>query len=141
MKREMTLQKLQDWHFTLVEEFFHLWVSEKESQIFLSKLSQTDDQVSKVIFKLLQKDRNPLIENGSIIIDKNARWSKADILIKSWKNEYQFDVHQFIINYEQSQGKIAFHQLNDPVLTLNTYASIIAAYIVTDYLKKSANPI
>ena len=135
----MTLQKLQDRHFTLVEEFFHLWVSKKESQIFLSKLLQTDDQVSKVIFKLLQKDRNPLIENGSIIIDKNARWSKADILIKSWKDEYQFDVHQFIINYEQSQGKNAFHQLNDPVLTLNTYASIIAAYIVTDYLKESAN--
>ena len=69
----MTLQKLQDWHFTLVEEFFHLWASEKESQIFLSKLSQTDDQVSKVIFKLLQKDRNPLIENGSIIIDKKCQ--------------------------------------------------------------------
>jgi len=99
----MTLQKLQDRHFTLVEGFFHLWVSVKESQIFLSKLSQTDDQVSKVIFKLLQKNRNPLIENGSIIIDKNARWSKADILIKSWKDECQFDVHQFIINYEQSQ--------------------------------------
>ena len=140
MKREMTLQKLQDQHFTLVEEFFHLWVSKKESQIFLSKLLQTDDQVSKVIFKLLEKDRNPLIENGSIIVDKNARWSKADILIKSWKDEYQFDVHQFIINYEQSKGKNVFHHLNDPILTLNTYASIIAAYIVTDYLKESANP-
>ena len=137
----MTLQKLQDRHFTLVEEFFYLWVSEKESQIFLSKLWQTDDQVSKVIFKLLQKDRNPLIENGSIISDKNARWSEADTLIKRWKAEYQFDVHQFIINYEQSQGKNAFHQLNDPILTLNTYASIIAAYIVTDYLKKSVNPV
>ena len=141
MKTEMTLQKLQDRHFTLVEEFFYLWVSEKESQIFLSKLSQTDDQVSKVTFKLLQKDRNPLIENGSIISDKNARWSEADTLIKRWKAEYQFDVNQFIINYEQSQGKNAFHQLNDPILTLNTYASIIAAYIVTDYLKKSVNPI
>ena len=137
----MTLQKLQDWHFTLVEEFFHLWASEKESQIFLSKLSQTDDQVSKVIFKLLQKDRNPLIENGSIRSDKNARWSEADTLIKRWKAEYQFDVNQFIINYEKSQGKNTFHQLNDPILTLNTYASIIAAYIVTDYLKKSVNPI
>ena len=82
-----------------------------------------------------------MIENGSIIIDKNARWSKADILIKSWKDEYQFDVHQFIMNYEQSQGKNTFHQSNDPILTLNTYASIIAAYIVTDYLKKSVNPI
>ena len=78
----MTLQKLQDRHFTLVEEFFYLWVSEKESQIFLSKLWQTDDQVSKVIFKLLQKDRNPLIENGSISSDKNARWSEAETLIK-----------------------------------------------------------
>ena len=137
----MTLQKLQDWHFTLVEEFFHLWASEKESQIFLSKLSQTDDQVSKVIFKLLEKDRNPLIENGSIRSDKNARWSEADTLIKRWKAEYQFDVNQFIINYEKSQGKNTFHQLNDPILTLNTYASIIATYIVTDYLKKSVNPI
>ncbi len=141
MKTKMTLKELQDKHFTIVEEFFHSWALQEESQIFISKLSKTKDRIALVVLKCFESGKNPFIADGGMIIELNYKWSLADILIKSWKHEYQFDVVQFILNYEQSLKKKGFYQINDPIVTLDAYASIMTTYIAEDYLNEPVIPI
>ncbi len=134
MAIKLTVKELQDLHFTSVEKFFKSWASKRKNQIFLSELSNKTGDVIRVVLKCFEDGRNPLIANGSKIRDQNRKWHEADKIIKRWNKKCQFDVIQFILNYEQEHDHKGFHQVNDPILTLNAYASIIASYIVKDYL-------
>ena len=106
MATKLTLQELQDLHFTSVEKFFKDWLTKKINQIFLKKLSNTNSNVAEVVLKLLEDGRNPLIANGSKIRDQSRRWNESDKVIKRWKERYQFDVVLFILNYEQETKKL-----------------------------------
>ena len=134
MSTKLTVKELQDLHFTSIEKFFKDWLSKKINDIFLKKLSNTNSNVAKVVLKLLEDGRNPLIANGSKIRDQSRRWNESNKIIKRWKEKYQFDVVLFILNYEQEHGHIGFNQVKNPVLTLNAYTSIIGSYIVKEYL-------
>ena len=139
MAPKMTVKELQDLHFTLVEKFFNAWASRKANQTFLSKLPNTNGDVAKVILSCLEGGRNPFIANGSKIRDQSRKWNEADKIVKLWKDKHQFDVVQFILNYEQEHDHKGFHQVNDPITTLNAYVSIIGSYIVKDYLDNQSS--
>ena len=141
MALKLTLQELQDLHFTSVEKFFNAWATKKINQNFLNELSHESGDTAKVVLKCLEDGRNPFIANGSKIRDQSRKWNEADKIIKRWKDKHQFDVVQFILNYEQEHGMKGFHQVNDPITTLNAYASIIGSYIVKDYLDERTDPI
>ena len=134
MATKLTVQKLQDLHFTSVEKFLNAWVAKKINQNFLKELPNTYGDVAKVIIKCLEDGRNPFIANGSKIRDQNRKWNEAEKIVKRWNDLHQFDVIQFILNYEQEHDHKGFYQVNDPILTLNAYVSIIGSYIVKDYL-------
>ena len=140
MDNKLTVQELQDIHFTSVEKFFNAWATKKINQNFLKELPNTNGDVAKVIIKCLEDERNPFIANGSKIRDQSRKWNEADKIVKRWKDQHQFDVVQFILNYEQEHNHMGFHQVSDPILTLNAYASIIGYYIVKDYLDERTNP-
>ena len=140
MATKLTVQKLQDLHFTSVEKFLNAWLAKKINQNFLKELSNTNGDVVKVIIKCLEDGRNPFIANGSKIRDQSRKWNEADKVIKRWKDQHQFDVVQFILNYEQEHDHKGFYQVSDPILTLNAYVSIIGSYIVKDYLDELTNP-
>ena len=140
MATKLTLQELQDLHFTSVEKFFNAWATKKINQTFLNELSNTNGDVVKVVLKCLEDGRNPFIANGSKIRDQSRKWNEADKIVKRWKDKHQFDVVQFILNYEQEHDHKGFHQVNDPITTLNAYASIVGSYIVKDYLDERTNP-
>ena len=139
MATKLTVKELQDLHFSSVEKFFKTWASKKINQTFLNELSHTYGDVTKVILNFLEDGRNPFIANGSKIRDQNRKWNEADKIIRRWMDNNQFDVVQFILNYEQSHEQKGFYQVNDPILTLNAYASIIGSYIVKDYLDERVN--
>ena len=141
MATKLTLQELQDLHFTSVEKFFNAWVTKKINRIFLNELPNTNGNVTKIVLKCLEDGRNPFIANGSKIRDQSRQWNEADKIVKRWQDDYQFDVVQFILNYEQEHDHKGFHQVNDPITTLNAYASIIGSYIVKDYLDERTSPI
>ena len=134
MATKLTVQELQDIHFTSVEKFFSTWATEKINQNFLKELPNKNGDVAKVIIKCLEDGRNPFIANGSKIRDQNRKWNEAEKIVKRWNDLHQFDVIQFILNYEQEHDHKGFYQVNDPILTLNAYVSIIGSYIVKDYL-------
>ena len=134
MTQKLTVKALQDTHFTSVEKFFNTWASKKTNQNFLNELPNTTAGIAKGVLKCLAEGKNPLLANGSKIRDQNRKWSEADKTVKRWKDKYEFDVVQFILNYEQEHEHKSFHQVNDPIVTLNAYASIIGTYIVTEYL-------
>ena len=134
MPPKLTVKELQDLHFTSVEKFFDAWAIKKINQIFLNELPLTTNDTAKVVLKCLEDRRNPFIANGSKIRDQNRKWNEADKVIKRWKDKHQFDVVQFILNYEQENKHTGFHQVTDPILTLDAYASIIGSYIVKEYL-------
>ena len=134
MATKVTLQELQDLHFTSVEKFFNAWATKKINQTLLNELSNTNGDVAKVVLKCLEDGRNPFIANGSKLRDQSRKWNEADKIVKRWKDLHQFEVVQFILNYEQEHDHKGFHQVSDPILTLNAYVSIIGAYIVEDYL-------
>ena len=140
MGTKLTVQELQDTHFTSVEKFFNAWAAKKINQNFLKELTNSNDDVAKVILKCLEDARNPFIANGSKIRDKSRKWNEAEKIVKRWKDQHQFDVVQFILNYEQEHDHKGFHQVSDPILTLNAYVSIIGSYIVKDYLDERTNP-
>ena len=140
MAAKLTLQELQDIHFTYVEKFLNAWVARKINQKFLKALPKKNGDVAKVIIKCLEDGRNPFIANGSNIRDQSRKWNEAEKIVKHWKDLYQFDVIQFILNYEQEHDHKGFYQVNDPILTLNAYFSIIGSYIVKDYLDELTNP-
>ena len=140
MATKLTTQKLQELHFTSVEKFLNAWVAKKINQNFIKELPNTNGDVAKVIIKCLEDGRNPFIANGSKIRDQSRKWNEADKIVKLWKDKYQFDVVQFILNYEQEHDFKGFHQVSNPILTLNAYASIIGSYIVEDYLDERTNP-
>ena len=141
MATKLTLQELQDLHFTSVEKFFNAWATKKINQTFLNELSNTNGDVVKVVLKCLEDGRNPFIANGSKIRDQSRKWNEADKIVKRWKEKHRFDVVQFILNYEQEHDHKGFHQVNDPITTLNAYASIIGSYIVKEYLDERTSPI
>ena len=141
MDTKLTLQELQDLYFPSVEKFFNAWATKKIIQTILSELSNTNGDVAKVVLKCLEDGRNPFIANGRKIRDQSRQWNEADKIVKRWQDEYQFDVVQFILNYEQEHDHKGFHQVNDPITTLNAYASIIGSYIVKDYLDERTSPI
>jgi hypothetical protein len=140
MATKLTTQKLQELHFTSVEKFLNAWVAKKINQNFIKELPNTNGDVAKVIIKCLEDGRNPFIANGSKIRDQSRKLNEADKIVKRWKDHHQFDVVQFILNYEQEHDHKGFHQVSDPILTLNAYVSIIGAYIVEDYLDERTNP-
>ena len=141
MDNILTVQELQDIHFTCVEKFFNAWATKKINQNFLKELSNKNCDVAKVIIKCLEDGRNPFIANGSKIRDQSRKWNKADKIVKRWKDLHQFEVVQFILNYEQEHYHKGFHQVSDPILTLNAYFYIIGFYIVKDYLDQRINAI
>ena len=134
------MQELQDLHFTSVEKFFNAWATRKINHDFLKKLPNTNGDVAKVIHKFLEDGRNPFIANGSKIRNQSRKWNEADKIIKLWKDQHQVDVVDFILNYEQEYDHKGFHQVSNPILTLNAYAFIIGSYIVKDYLDELTNP-
>ena len=142
MATKITVKELQDLHFTSVEKFFNAWANKKNSQKFLNELPNTyqDGDVSKVILKCLEDGKNPFIANGSKIRNQSRKWKEADKVVKRWKEKHRFDVVQFILNYEQEYDHKGFNQVNDPILILNAYVSIIGSYIVKDYLDERTNP-
>ena len=140
MAIKLTVQELQDIHFTSVEKFFNAWATKKINHNFLKELPNTSGDVAKVILKCLEDGRNPFIANGSKIRDQNRKWNEADKIIKRWKDQHLFDVVQFILNYEQEHDHKGFHQVSNPIFTLNAYASIVGSYIVKDYLDEFTNP-
>ncbi len=141
MAYKLNMQELQDLHFTSVEKFFNAWAARKINHDFLKKLPNTNGDVAKVIHKFFEDGRNPFIANGSKIRDQSRKWNEADKIVKRWIDKHQFDVVQFILNYEQEHDHKGFHQVNDPITTLNAYASIIGSYIVKDYLDERTSPI
>ena len=141
MTTELTLQELQDLHFTSVENFFSAWANKEINQTFINELSNTNDDVAKVVLKCLEEGRNPFIANGSKIRDQSRKWNEADKIVKRWIDKHQFDVVQFILNYEQEHDHKGFYQVNDPITALNAYASIIGSYIVKEYLDERTSPI
>ena len=141
MATKLTLQELQDLHFTSVEKFFNAWATKKINQNFLNELSHESGDTAKVVLKCLEDGRNPFIANGTKIKDQSRKWNEADKIVKRWKDKHQFDVVQFILNYEQEHDHKGFHQVNDPITTLNVYVSIIVSYIVKDYLDEHTGPI
>ena len=112
----------------------------KTNQKFLRSLPNKKGAISKVLIKCLEDGRNPFIANGSKIRDQSRKWNEADKIIKRWKDLHQFDVVNFILNYEQEYDHKGFNQVNDPILILNAYVSIIGSYIVKDYLDERTNP-
>ena len=116
MATKLTLQELQDLHFTSVEKFFNAWATKKINQTFLNELSNTNGDVVKVVLKCLEDGRNPFIANGSKIRDQSRKWNEADKIVKRWKDKHQLDVVQFIQNYEQEHDHKGFHQVNDPIM-------------------------
>ena len=134
------MQELQNIHFTSVEKFFNAWATKKINHDFLKKLPNTNGDVAKVIHKFLEDERNPFIANGIKTRDQSSKWNEADKIIKRWKDQYQFDVVNFILNYEQEYDYKGFNQVSDPILILNAYVSIIGSYIVKDYLDERTNP-
>ena len=140
MATKLKMQELQNIHFTSVEKFFNAWATEKINHDFLKELPNTNGDVAKVIHKFLEDGRNPFIANGSKIRDQSRKWNEADKIIKRWKDLHQFDVVNFILNYEQEYDHKGFNQVNDPILILNAYVSIIGSYIVKDYLDEHTNP-
>ena len=140
MANKLTVQELQDLHFTSVEKFFSAWATKKINQNFLKELPNTNGYVSKTVLKCLEDGRNPFIANGSKIRDQSRKWHEANKIVKRWKDQYQFDVVQFILNYEQEHDHKGFHQVSDPILTLNAYTCIIGSYIVKDYFEERTNP-
>ena len=139
MAIKLTVQELQDIHFTSVEKFFNAWKTKKINQKFLKELPNTSGDVTKIILKCLEEGRNPFIANGSKIRDQSRKWNEADKIVKRWKDQHQFDVVQFILNYEQEHDHKGFHQVSNPIFTLNAYASIVGSYIVKDYLDERTN--
>ena len=140
MANKLTVQELQDLHFTSVEKFFSAWATKKINQNFLKELPNTNGYVSKAVLKCLEDGRNPFIANGSKIRDQSRKWNEADKIIKRWKDLHQFDVVNFILNYEQEYDHKGFNQVNDPIIILNAYVSIIGSYIVKNYLDEHTNP-
>ena len=106
----------------------------------VEKLYYQKGDIAKVLIKCLEDGRNPFIANGSKIRDQSRKWNEADKIIKRWKDLYQFVVVNFILNYEQEYDHKGFNQVNDPILILNAYVSIIGSYIVKDYLDERTNP-
>ena len=134
------MQEIQDIHFTSVEKFLNAWAARKINQKFLRSLPNKKGDIAKVLIKCLEDGRNPFIANGSKIRDQSRKWNEADKIIKRWKNLHQFDVVNFILNYEQEYANKGFHQVSNPILTLNAYAFIIGSYIVKDYLDELTKP-
>ena len=141
MATKLKLQELQDLHFTSVEKFFNAWATKKINQTFLNELPNANGDVAKVVLKCLEDGRNPFIANGSKIKDQSRKWNEADKIVKRWKDKHQFDVVQFILNYEQEHDHEGFHQVSDPITALNAYASIIGSYIIEEYLDERTSPI
>mgnify|MGYP001223214990 CR=1 FL=1 len=69
MVTKLTLQELQDLHFTSVEKFFNAWATKKINQTLLNELSNTNGDVAKVVLKCLEDGINPFIANASKIKD------------------------------------------------------------------------
>ena len=67
MATKLTLQELQDLHFTSVEKFFNAWATKKINQTFLNELSNTNGDVAKVVLKCLEGCGNPFLENSGKI--------------------------------------------------------------------------
>ena len=132
----ITLQELKELHFSKVEKFFSDWVVREVNQRFLNEYPQPDITCDyrKVILKCLEDGKNPFIANGSRIWHYNRKFEQADKIVKRWKDKHQFDVIHFILNWERSNDMKGFHQVNDPILVLDAYASIIALDIVKAYL-------
>ena len=141
MATKLKMQELQNIHFTSVEKFFNTWATKKLNHDFLKELPNKNGDIAKVIHKFLEDGRNPFIANGSKIRDQSRKWNEADKIVKRWKDHHQFDVVQFILNYEQEYDYKGFNQVSDPILILNAYVSIIGSYIVRDYLDERMNPI
>ena len=108
--------------------------NQKDLSCLSKELSNTNCDVSIVINKFLEDGKNSFIVSGVKIRDQSRKWNEAEKIVKHWKDLYQFDVIQFILNYEQEHDHKGFYQVNDPILTLNAYFSIIGSYIVKDYL-------
>ena len=140
MAKKLTVQEIQDIHFTSVEKFLNAWAARKINQKFLRSLPNKKGAIAKVLIKCLEDGRNPFIANGIKIRDQSRKWNEADKIIKRWKDLHQFDVVNFILNYEQEYDHKGFNQVNDPILILNAYVSIIGSYIVKDYLDEHTNP-
>ena len=140
MAKKLNVQEIQDIHFTSVEKFLNAWAARKINQKFLRSLPNKKGDIAKVLIKCLEDGRNPFIANGSKIRDQSRKWNEADKIIKRWKDLHQFDVVNFILNYEQEYDHKGFNQVNDPILILNAYVSIIGSYIVKDYLDERTNP-
>ena len=104
--------------------------NQKINHDFLKELPNTNGDVAKVINKFLEDGRNPFIANGVKTRDQSRKWNEADKIIKRWKDQYQFDVVNFILNYEQEYDHKGFNQVSDPILILNAYVSIISSYII-----------
>ena len=113
---------------------------ERSIRNFLGHYQTKKCDIAKVLFKCLEDGRNPFIANGSKIRDQSRKWNEADKIIKRWKDLHQFDVVNFILNYEQEYDHKGFNQVNDPILILNAYVSIIGSYVVKDYLDERTNP-
>ncbi len=141
MAKKLTVQEIQDIHFTSVEKFLNAWAARKINQKFLRSLPNKKGATAKVLIKCLEDGRNPFIANGSKIRDQNRKWNEAEKIVKRWNDLHQFDVIQFILNYEQEHDHKGFHQVSDPILTLNAYFYIIGFYIVKDYLDQRTNAI
>ena len=62
-------------------------------------------------------------------MDQSRKWNESDKIIKRWKDQYQFDIVNFIINYEQDYDLKVFNQVSNPILILNAYVCIIGSYI------------
>ena len=95
---------------------------------FLKELPNTNGDVSKVIHKFLEDGRNPLIAYGVKTRDQSRKWNESDKIIKRWKDQYQFYIVNFIINYEQDYDLKVFNQVSNPILIVNAYVSIIGYY-------------
>ena len=114
--------------------------NQKINHDFLKELPNTNGDVAKVINKFLEDGRNPFIANGVKTRDQSRKWNEADKIIKRWKDQYQFDVVNFILNYEQEYDHKGFNQVSDSILILNAYVSIISSYIIKVYLDERTNP-
>ena len=112
MAKKLTVQEIQDIHFTSVEKFLNAWVARKINQKFLRSLPNKKGDIAKVLIKCLEDGRNPFIANGSKIRDQSRKWNEADKIIKRWKDLHQFDVVNFILNYEQEYDHKGFNQVN-----------------------------
>ena len=119
--------------------------NQKDLSCLSKELSNTNCNVAIVINKFLEDGKNSFIASGVKIRDQSRKWNESDKIIKWWKDQYQFDIVNFIINYEQDYDHKVFNQVSNPILILNAYVSIRLCFYnrllyLIDYLEVRTNP-